>query len=203
MLVCLFVTSMTYRLISLSTSSRCRFQTGPGRRPGRAGPNLQPRGRLGPVQRQRDACCRRPGHMKANALCPVPPSSSSSPSLLLLALLLLFLHQSSSHLPCPSTLHSQPPLHYLDAGRKRDVLGGKSRGQTRRFAPLSSFYSPSGEKLTLSSSTLFLHRPPPPFSPWLRCPGRVFVTVTYKTVCYMRVNGCEESRNVVVEDGVE
>lgn len=104
MLVCLLVTSTTYRLISLLTSCRCRFQTGPGRRPGRAGPHLQPGGRLGPVQRQRDACCRRPGHMKANALCPVPllllllplPSFSSSCS-------------SSSSTSHPATSLALPP----------------------------------------------------------------------------------------------
>lgn len=182
MLVCLLVTNTTYRLISLSTSSRCRFQTRPGRCPGRAGPHLQPRGRLRPIQRQRDACCRRPGHMKANTLCPVPllllllplPSFSSSCSS----------SSSTSHPPTslalpPSSLNPHSITRMLG---ERGMYWGESRGQTCRFAPLSSFYSPLGEKLTLSSSTLFLHRPPHPFSPLAKMP--------WASICHCYIQNC-------------
>lgn len=57
------------------------LQTGPGRRPGRTGPHIQPRDGLRPAQHQRDARRRRPGYMKTtrsfSPLFPPPPQSSS------------------------------------------------------------------------------------------------------------------------------
>lgn len=99
------------------------LQTGPGRRPGRTGPHIQPRDGLRPAQHQRDARRRRPGYMRAtlstrsSSLSPPP----HPPHLIL-------------HIPCPSTLHSRPPRHHKDAG-KEGCVGGGGRGRHTVFPP--------------------------------------------------------------------
>lgn len=90
-----------------------------------------------------------------------------------------------SHPPPP--LSSFPLLHHKDAGRKRDVDTQFSLPIVFNFL-LKEKNSPS---LPLTPSPAPFSPPTPLslFSSWLLRCGRVSVTVTYKTVCYMRVNG--------------
>lgn len=124
---------------SLRPSQR-RFQTGPGRRPGRAGPHLQPGVRLGLVQRQRDTCCRRPGHMKAEHL-PLPPHPPFPPP------------PATRPLPAPPSFVLPPySLPFHSAARKRRRRRRDSEGSGgESFSSLLSFYSPSGEEEPLTS----------------------------------------------------
>lgn len=153
-----------------------RFQTGPGRCTGGAGPHIQPRDGLGLAQCQRDACCWWPGYMKANTVALLlffsPPSSSTS---------VIFL------LCCPSTL--QPLLHQKDTGRKWNA-GGKSRGS-------HSFGLHVVPELTIRYPTPF-PTTPSNFSAWLICWGQVFFH------CYIRDFLLRESRWIwITKWGVE
>lgn len=159
----------------------CRFEAGPGRCTGGAGPHIQPGDWLGLAQCQRHACHRRPGHMKTNTLHP--------------ALLLSHRPIHLSHFPLP--LSFLPPLSPSTPSQRCGEKEGcrrKRRGEHTVLAPHRLSLSPQGERLTLSppyrfSHTSFSHPPFSLFPSWLLRWGRVFVTVTYKTVCYMRVNG--------------
>ena len=64
----------------------CRFQAGPKRRAGGAGPHLQPGQRPRPPQRQRQRRYRRPGHMKTTRSRSHTNTHSHSPRLSLLPL---------------------------------------------------------------------------------------------------------------------
>lgn len=105
---------------------------------------------------------------EGTAVCPPPPSYPAS--------LIL-------HVPCLSALS----LHHQDAGRKRDAGGGGEQGSAHGFA------SPPSPNSHPVPRPLFSTPPPLPrlhfFSTWLlrRRGELLFFTVTYKTVCYVRV----------------
>lgn len=135
-------------LILWSGCSPRSLQTGPGRRPGRTGPHIQPRDGLRPAQHQRDARRRRPGHMKATRSAPVlllspllpPPPQSSSMSLA----------------PPPSALG----LHAI-AKMQGEKEGCGGRGEQRST---HSFVSPSSQNSQPVPRPLFSAPPPsPPF----------------------------------------
>lgn len=140
-------------LILWSGCSPRSLQTGPGRRPGRTGPHIQPRDGLRPAQHQRDARRRRPGHMKATRSAPVllsPPS---------------FLPRLS-HPPCLLPLH--PPLSASTPSprcreRKRDAGGGGSRGRHTVLSPPSSQNSQPVPRPLFSAPLPLLRS----FSTWL------------------------------------
>lgn len=141
---CLFLV-MIYILIFMMACIWYRFETGPGRCTGRAGPHIQPRDWLGLAQCQRDVCYWWPGYMKANTVCPVllsppplPPPSPPPPQ-----------SSSTSH-----ALH--PPQRCWEKTRCR----GKSRGRRTVLPPCRLLLSPQGEKLTLSSLYPFFHSTP-------------------------------------------
>lgn len=87
-----------------------------------------------------------------------------------------------SHLPCPSSLHSHPPLHHSDAGRKRDV-GGKGGVGTKFCLPLV-FHSLLKEK---NSPSLHLPLFPHP----LRLPPLLFLAVSPRaSICHCYIQDC-------------
>lgn len=151
----------------------CRFEAGPGRCTGGAGPHIQPGDWLGLAQCQRHACHRRPGHMKTNTLHP--------------ALLLSHRPIHLSHFPLP--LSFLPPLSPSTPSQRCGEKEGcrrKRRGEHTVLAPHRLSLSPQGERLTLSppyrfSHTSFSH---PPFS-------LPFLAVTLRTsICHCYIQDC-------------
>lgn len=131
-----------YDDILTSACIRRRFEAGPGRRTGRAGPHIQPGVGLRHVQCQRDACHRRPGHMKTNALPSCSPSLSPHPPLL--------------HLPCPSSPTLSPSTPSQRYWEKEGCRGGKGGVGYASFAfPMSFTFSP--RRRTHSPYPLFPH----------------------------------------------
>lgn len=120
------------------------LQTGPGRRPGRTGPHIQPRDGLRPAQHQRDACRRWPGYMRAT-LSTRSSSLSSAPT-------------PPPHPPHPLPLH--PTLSASSPSqrcRERGMRWGRGRGQ----GSTHSFSSPSSQNSQSVPRPLF--SAPPPF----------------------------------------
>lgn len=177
MLVCLFVSQCDKCTHFLCTCIRYRFQTGPGRCTGRAGPHIQSRDWLGLAQCQRDACHWRPGHMKANTLL---PRSSSLPSFLL----------HLNHVPHPVPFHPPPSASSpSDRCWEKEGCMGKSRDRHTVLPPHRLLPSPQGEEAHTVFAYPIFHHPFPPFSSWLLCWGPVFFTVIYETACFVRVHG--------------
>lgn len=86
----------------------------------------------------------------------------------------------------PSSLHSHPPRHHKDAGRKRDV-GWKGRGgHTVLPFPLYFTFSPQEEELVLSSPTPFPTSPSPP-PPLSSLPG-CFAEGEYLSLLHSRLS---------------
>lgn len=102
-----------------------------------------------------------------------------------------------SHFPLPLSFF--PPLSPSTPSQRcgeKEGCWGRRRGEHSSRSPSSfTFSSKEKDSPSLHPTPFPTPRsplPPPPFSlfpSWLLCWGRVFVTVTYKTVCYMKVNG--------------
>lgn len=152
----------------------CRFKAGPGRRAGGAGPHIQPRNRLGHAQRQRDACNRRPGHMKTNTH--------------------FTLLSFSTHPTFPSTsviipLSFLPPLSPSTPSQRRGEKEGcreEKEGWTHCSASLSSFNFSSRRR----THPLF---PFPPFFPTPHSPpaSLLFLAISLRaSICHCYIQDC-------------